>query len=156
MAAKEFDPAKSVFVAEDLPQADAASTTNASEGTVEFVSYSPKHIFLKAQTATPAELLLNDKQDPNWQVIVDGQPAKLLRCNFLMRGVLLPKGEHKIEFHFRPPITSLYVSLFGISIPLLLLGIAVFLNRRKVTLNKLQMQRIPSIVPARRAGTMLL
>ncbi len=156
LAAKEFDPAKSVFVAEDLPQADAASTTNASEGTVEFVSYSPKHIFHKAQTATPAELLLNDKQDPNWQVIVDGQPAKLLRCNFLMRGVLLPKGEHKIEFHFRPPITSLYVSLFGISIPLLLLGIAVFLNRRKVTLNKLQMQRIPSTVPARRAGTMLL
>ena len=133
LADKDFDPAQSVFVAENVPMSDAANSTNTSAGSVEFVSYAPKHIVLKAQAAAPAVLLLNDKHDPNWQVIVDGQAATLLRCNFLMRGVQLSKGEHKIEFHFRPSVNSLYVSLVGISIAGLLICIIVLLHRRRAT-----------------------
>ena len=113
-----------MLVAENLPPPDPASATNAIAGTVEFVSYAPKHIVLKAQTAVPAVLLLNDKYDPNWQVTVDGQSAALLRCNFLMRGVQVPKGEHRVEFHFRPPINSLYVSLAAIALGGVLLALA--------------------------------
>ena len=50
-----------------------------------------------------------------------------------MRGVQLSEGEHKIEFHFRPPVTSLYVSLAGIGLGLLLVGLVVLLHRRKAT-----------------------
>ena len=133
LADKAFDPAKSVFVAETVPMPDVASSTNASAGSVEFVSYAPKHIVLKATATAPALLLLNDKHDPNWQVIVDGEPATLLRCNFLMRGVQLPKGEHKIEFHFRPPVNSLYVSLAGIGVAILFVSIVAIQSRRKVS-----------------------
>lgn len=129
LAAKEFDPAKTVLVAENLPPADPASTTNAIAGTVDFVNYAPKHIVLKAQTPVPAVLLLNDKYDPNWQVSVDGKPAAMLRCNFLMRGVQIPKGEHRVEFHFRPPINSLYVSLAGLALGVVLLVVAGFRTR---------------------------
>lgn len=129
LAAKEFDPAKLVLVAENLPPPDPASATNAIAGAVEFVSYAPKHIVLQAQTAAPAVLLLNDKYDPNWQVTVDGQPAALLRCNYLMRGVQVPKGEHRVEFHFRPPINSLYVSLAAIALGGVLLVVAGFVKR---------------------------
>ena len=84
---------------------------------------------LKAQAAVPAVLLLNDKYDSNWQVTVDGQPAALLRCNYLMRGVQIPKGEHRVEFHFRPPINSLYVSLAAIALGGVLLIVACFGKR---------------------------
>ena len=50
-------------------------------GTVEFASYSPKQIELSVKAAAPSVLLLNDKYDPDWKVSVNGQPAKLLRCN---------------------------------------------------------------------------
>jgi hypothetical protein len=131
LAEKEFDPAQSVFVAENVSPPDAANLTNASAGSVEFTSYAPKHIVLKATANAPAVLLLNDKHDPNWRVKVNGQPATLLRCNFLMRGVQLPKGENKVEFHFQPPTGSLYVSLAGILLGVLLVGFAAFVIRRK-------------------------
>ena len=39
-------------------------------------------------------------------VTVDGQPAHLLRCNYIMRGVYLTPGRHSIEFRFRTPRSS--------------------------------------------------
>jgi len=129
LAAKEFDAAKTVLLAENLPLPDPVNATNTIAGKVEFVSYAPKHIVLKTQSAAPAVLLLNDKYDPNWQVTVDGQPSALLRCNYLMRGVQVPKGEHRVEFHFRPPTDSLYVSLATIALGGLLL-IATFVVKR--------------------------
>lgn len=131
LADKDFDPATSVLLAENITPPDSSNATNANAGSVEFVSYAPKHIALKATATAPAVLLLNDKHDPNWQVLVNGQPTTLLRCNFLMRGVQLPKGEHKVEFHFRPPVTSLYVSLAGIGVAVLLVGMVVVMHRRK-------------------------
>ena len=116
LAAREFDPSKIVLVAESLPPPDPTNATHEIAGTVEFVRYAPKHIVLAAKAADPCVLLLNDKYDPNWQVIVDGRPAALLRCNYLMRGVQLAKGEHRVEFHFRPPLTSFYVSLAALTL----------------------------------------
>lgn len=120
LAEPAFDPAQTVLLAEPLP---AAPGTNQNPGTVKFASYAPKHIVLTAQANAPAVLLLNDKFDPNWKVTVDGQPAKLLRCNFIVRGVFLDKaGEHRVEFKFQPPLTGLYVSLVSVAVALLLLG----------------------------------
>jgi len=48
-------------------------------------------------------LLLNDRFDPQWTVAIDGKPATLLRCNYLMRGVQVPAGEHTVCFRFNTP-----------------------------------------------------
>ena len=90
---------------------------------MEFTSYAPKNIQLKTQSDAPSVLLLNDKYDPSWQVRVDGQPANLLRCNFLMRGVQVPAGPHTVEFIFKPDVSTLYVSLVAIVLGLGLVGI---------------------------------
>lgn len=133
LAAKEFDPAKTVLVADNLPPPNPAVAANAIEGAVEFVSYKPKHIVLKAQTALPAVLLLNDKYDPNWRVLVDGRPARLLHCNFIMRGVSLAPGRHTVEFHFHPPRQGLYVSLAGVALGLGLCGFLALSSRKRAT-----------------------
>ena len=59
-----------------------------------------RHIVFAANATAPSVLLLNDKYDPNWHVTVDGKPAELLRCNFIMRGVYL----HARRAHGRIPI----------------------------------------------------
>ena len=122
LADKSFDPAQTVLLAEPLP---VQPGTNQNSGEVRFQSYAPKHIVLKARTESPAVLLLNDKYDSNWQVLVDGKPASLLRCNFIMRGVQVPPGEHQIEFHFTPPLNGLYVSLAALALGMGLLGFLV-------------------------------
>ena len=78
----------------------------------------------------PSVLLLNDKFDPNWHVFVDGKPAPLLRCNFIMRGVYLPAGAHTVEFKFSAPMGPLYVTLLAMSVGILLCGFLFFLTRR--------------------------
>ena len=78
-------------------------------------------------------LLLNDKHDPNWQVLVDGHPAPLLRCNFIMRGVALTPGSHTVEFHFRPPHQSLYISLVGLALGVGLCGFLALSSRKRAT-----------------------
>jgi hypothetical protein len=134
LASKEFDPARIVLVAEPLPSPkEVAPNTLAGAGTVEFTSYAPKRIVLQTQAASSSVLLLNDKHDPNWQVLVDGKPAPLLRCNFIMRGVFLEPGGHTVEFRFKPPVNALYISLTAISLGLGLLGFAFANGRRPVS-----------------------
>ncbi len=128
LASREFDPTQTVFVAE--PIAPSAAITNVNAGTVEYTSYAPKHIKLNAKVATPAVLLLNDKYDPNWKVLVNGQPAPLLRCNFVMRGVQLPAGTHTVEFRYAPPNGALYISLAAVALGIALLGCLAWTARK--------------------------
>ena len=76
-------------------------------------------------------LLLNDKFDANWHVFVDGKPAPLLRCNFIMRGAYLTPGAHSVEFKFSLPMGLLYVSLSAIGVGILLCGFLIFSTGRK-------------------------
>ena len=78
-------------------------------------------------------LLLNDKYDPNWRVTVDGKPAELLRCNFLMRGVYLEPGAHTVTFDFSLPNKPLYVTLAAIGVGVLLCAGLLVLTRRGKT-----------------------
>jgi hypothetical protein len=132
LADLNFDPAQTVLIS--TPQKDlAAMATNENSGTVEFTSYAPKQIIFAANAFAPSVLLLNDKYDPNWRVTVDGKPAELLRCNFIMRGVYLPPGAHTVEFQFSVPNKAIYVTVAAVIIGLFLIGFLIFLQRRKPT-----------------------
>jgi hypothetical protein len=130
LANPEFDPAQTVLVAAPLPDANTPGDMNQNAGTVEFASYAPKHIVLDAKAEAPSILLLNDRHDPNWRVLVNGQPAPLLRANFIMRAVHLPAGTHKVEFVFKPDIRPLFVSLAAIALAVVLTGVLVISGRR--------------------------
>jgi hypothetical protein len=99
-----FDPERTVLVDSVLPDGQAMESAGQKadgDGTVEFADYASKHIVLKTKTASASMLLLNDRFDPSWRVTVDGQPATLLRCNYIMRGVHLAPGAHTVEFTFQ-------------------------------------------------------
>jgi len=124
----QFDPHSQVIVANaDVPPGHG---TNATPGTVEFASYAPKRIVFTVKATEPAVLLLNDRFDRNWKVSVNGEERPLLRCNFIMRGVQVPAGEHTVEFKFRPPVGSLYVTLAAMGVTLGLL-VLLFVTRER-------------------------
>lgn len=132
LADLNFDPAKTVLIStpeKNLP----AWATNEDTGTVEFKSYAPKKIVFTAQAKSPSVLLLNDKYDPHWRASVDGQPAALLRCNFLMRGVSVPPGTHTVEFDFSIANNPLYVTVAGLGTGLLLSLFLLVATRRGKT-----------------------
>jgi hypothetical protein len=130
LADANFDPAKTVLIS--TPQKDLPDmATNENSGTVEFKSYKPADIVFDTKSDAPSVLLLNDKFDPSWRVTVDGKPAGLLRCNFIMRGVYLMPGAHTVEFRFALPSKPLYVTCAAVGVGIVLLGLLIFLERRK-------------------------
>jgi hypothetical protein len=149
-----FDPWQTVLVSTPLPTAPAADATIQNVGSVEFkryvpddpafrgkrnglwkqsgYCYAPKDIMFDAKATTSSVLLLNDKFDPYWRVLVDGKPAELLRCNFIMRGVYLSPGQHTVEFEFSLPNKPLYISLAAIAVGLGLAGYLLISAKRKI------------------------
>ncbi len=130
LAAPAFDPAQTVLLDSPLPEANPAGAAGENSGTVEFKSYAPTKIVFDAHASAPSILLLNDKYDPNWRVSVDGKPAELLRCNFIMRGVYLTPGAHTVEFQFSLPGKLLDITLAAIATGMVLAGTLIFLTRR--------------------------
>ncbi len=130
LTSANFDPQKTVLVSNPLPAGVPADSSGDNSGTVDFTSYSPKDIVFSAQATVPSILLLNDRFDPNWSVTVDGKPAPLLRCNYIMRGVYLMPGSHTVEFQFSFPHKPLYVTLTAMGTGILLCGFLYFSTRK--------------------------
>ncbi|MGE5431211.1 MAG: YfhO family protein, partial [Syntrophomonadaceae bacterium] len=78
-------------------------------------------------------LFLGDTYYPKgWKAFVDGQETKIYRINHAFRGIVVPKGEHKIEFQFRPAsfVISKYLALILSSLTILGVLIGLFLEYR--------------------------
>jgi hypothetical protein len=56
------------------------------------------------RTDCPSEglLVLRDSWYPGWMATVDGKKTPIFRVNGCYRGVIVPAGEHKIRFLYRP------------------------------------------------------
>lgn len=130
----EFDPANKVLLAADV----ALSVTQAGgdAGAAEIVEYKSTQVKIAANPVSDSILLLNDRFDANWKVFVDGQEDKVLRCNYLMRGVYLKPGKHTVVFQFDPSVNSLYVSIAGLCAGLLICGFLWISPRPSLSSNK--------------------
>jgi Bacterial membrane protein YfhO len=96
----QFDPHRAVVVEAALPAVLRRGAVRL--GPVPLVSYQPNRVELAPDLAAPAVVVLTDGFDPDWQVTIDGQAARLLRANGMFRGVLVPGGPHRIVFSYHP------------------------------------------------------
>jgi hypothetical protein len=115
-----FDLRNSALVAQPLAL-PASAPRPASPATL--VEHGQTRVLVEASASQPGLLVLGDLWHPGWQVTVDGQPAELLRANHVLRGVLLPAGQHRIEFRFQPSSlrNGALISLAALLLPLALL-----------------------------------
>ncbi len=108
LADPSFEPGgQVVLLAEELAAAGlleqaAQLVSPTADGVVQVVSYQPEQVELEVALGAPGVLVLADTWYPGWQVAVDGKPAALLRANYLFRAVLLPAGQHRVLFEYRP------------------------------------------------------
>jgi hypothetical protein len=72
-----------------------------SAGRVSITSFLPNRLTLSAEVARPAFVVLSEVFYPGWEAVVDGQPAPLLRGNYILRAIPLQAGTHAIEVRFR-------------------------------------------------------
>ena len=68
--------------------------------------------------------MLADVYYPGWKLTIDGEPAPIYRVNGLMRGAVVPAGNHRLVYTYPPRsfTVGLVVSAAGLA-ALLALGI---------------------------------
>jgi hypothetical protein len=91
-------------------------------GNVTVTEYTPGHVALDVEAARRSLLVVAESYYPGWRATIDGQPAAILRANYLSQGLVMAQGEHTVEFSYEPDsfrygaLISLVglASLFGI------------------------------------------
>lgn len=66
--------------------------------TVEITKYTPNEVEIKVVTNQERLLVLTDPYYLDWQVSVNGRPTSIFPVDLTLRGVVVPKGESRVEF----------------------------------------------------------
>ena len=72
---------------------------------------------------------------PDWKAYIDGQPAEYLRANYILRAMVVPEGDHVIEFRNEAPTMHRLdnITLISSIITLLIIGGVLFVYYKKRT-----------------------
>ncbi len=67
-------------------------------GKIEIKSYQENKIILNTQCQGDGFLVLTDSYYPTWSATIDGKNTEIYITDYSFRGIIVPKGNHKIEF----------------------------------------------------------
>ncbi len=90
------------------PQPSDSDTTEAPSGAVRgasaiaLTSYEANALTFEAETDRERLAVFSDIYYPGWQCTIDGEPAQILRADYVLRAVVIPAGKHQIAFCFDP------------------------------------------------------
>jgi hypothetical protein len=62
--------------------------------------HAPEAVDVLVEAEGPRLLVLADAAYPRWSAAIDGAPARILRVNAAVRGVVVPPGRHVVEFRY--------------------------------------------------------
>ncbi|MFW5756606.1 MAG: hypothetical protein ACOCWK_08380, partial [Tangfeifania sp.] len=71
--------------------------------TITLENYHPDHMVYRSVAGGNRIAVFSEVYYPDWKVLIDGEPAEYFTANYILRGMIVPEGEHKIEFIFDPP-----------------------------------------------------
>lgn len=123
---KKFDARKTAIVIDastaaqtGLPASDASSDQLEASATI--VKDGLNEVEIQAVTQRAAMLVLNDSWHKGWKVFVDGAEQPVLRVNYDFRGVVVPAGNHRVVFLYRPPLLLIGLGISGVTMLLVLI-----------------------------------
>jgi hypothetical protein len=99
-------------------------------GTIELTNYRPNNLTYNFSAPSDQFAVFSEiYYEKGWKAYLDGKEVPHIRVNYVLRGMLLPGGNHKLEFRFEPKsyFTGQNISL--ISSLLILLAVIGYIAR---------------------------
>jgi uncharacterized membrane protein YfhO len=76
-----------------------------SSGTysITLEKYEPNHITYRSVLSSEKPVVFSEIYYPDgWNAYIDGEKVPHFRVNYMLRAMILPAGEHSVEFRFEP------------------------------------------------------
>ena len=98
---------------------------------IEKIKNSSSHISYNIESLSEQLIVFSEIYYPSgWQVYLNGEKTNYFDINYLLRGMIVPKGNHLIEFHFSPKIVKTGINIRIITIIITFSIIALLLYRK--------------------------
>lgn len=109
LALNDFDPAQTAIVnkefAELLAGKDLTRDSNSVIEPVHQQPYNPDYLQYKSKTTKDQLAVFSEiYYKPDWIAYIDGERAEYIRVNYVLRAMVVPAGEHTIEFRNEAPL----------------------------------------------------
>lgn len=129
---KPFDPRRTALIEIEPGKLPKLSGRELSpDAYARIVNYEANRLTIETSNDEQAILVLSEINYPGWTAWLDGIKTPIHQTNFLLRGVVVPAGKHKIEMSYRAPQART-----GAIISLLTIGLIGWLAIRTVRESK--------------------
>jgi hypothetical protein len=131
----EFDPRRTALLEvapHELPVLAGGELSAGS--TARVVEYQANGLVVETNASRASVLVVSEMVYPGWEASVDGQAARIHATNYLLRGVAVPAGAHRVEMRYRAPAARAGAVISACAL-LLLCGLAFYdwrTTRRRV------------------------
>lgn len=96
--------------------------------------YNPDYVVYKTKTSKEQLAVFSEVYyAPDWRAYIDGKPADYFRANYILRAMVIPAGEHKIEFKNEAPLMhklDMISVIFSIFFVLAIVGLLVLYYKK--------------------------
>ncbi len=121
---KDFNAAKIAVISQDFYNKISLKKPGVNDGKIKLTSYKPNELKYSSTSAKAGFAVFSEIYYPGgWKVSVDGNEAELLRVNYVLRGLVIPAGNHEITFVFAPDSFEVGTKVSGIASIILLIAI---------------------------------
>ena len=109
LALNELNPADTAVIdkrfAEMVQGKNLERDSNSVITMVHQKPYNPDYLVYKTKTGKDQLAVFSEVYyDPDWRAYIDGKPADYFRANYILRAMVIPTGEHTIEFKNEAPL----------------------------------------------------
>ncbi|SFF02128.1 YfhO family protein [Thermoflexibacter ruber] len=85
----------------DISKFQVSKKQFATVGEIKMTAYQPNRLEYEYTADNESFAVFSEIYYPEgWTATIDGQPAKFVRVNYILRGMEVPQGKHKIAFTF--------------------------------------------------------
>jgi len=94
-------PVRTAAVVEQ-PVAGLGGPQTGRVGSARVIDYQDERVVVDTDADRRALLVLTDTWFPGWKATVDGKEVPIERVDYLIRGVPVPAGTHRVQFSYEP------------------------------------------------------
>jgi hypothetical protein len=105
----------------------------AADGVIKLTAYRANQLNYTYSSSSPGFIVFSEIYYPEgWNAYIDDKPVPHIPVNYVLRGMQVPAGDHRIEFRFEPKTyaTGNSIALAGSIILILAVGAGFYLHRR--------------------------